>query len=80
MSFTVQGQHVIVVGAGRSGIAAAELLVGQGARVTLSDLHEPEGGDALRNHGAILDIGPHRTDVFSAADGPFEPESFSGGA
>ncbi|HEX5068755.1 MAG TPA: UDP-N-acetylmuramoyl-L-alanine--D-glutamate ligase [Vicinamibacterales bacterium] len=68
MSFTVQGQHVVVVGGARSGIAAAELLLSRGARVTLSDLREPEGADALRRLGAVVDVGPHRTDIFKGAD------------
>ena len=37
MTFSVRGQHVTVVGAARSGIAAALLLAGRGARVTLTD-------------------------------------------
>ena len=68
MSFTVQGQHVVVVGGGRSGLAAAELLLSKGARVTLSDVHEPEGAEALRRRGATVDVGPHRTSMFSSAD------------
>ena len=35
-SFTVHGKRVTVVGAARSGVAAAELLVRRGATVTLS--------------------------------------------
>jgi UDP-N-acetylmuramoylalanine--D-glutamate ligase len=68
MGFSVQGQHVVVVGGGRSGVAATELLLSKGARVTLSDVREPEGADDLRRRGAIVDVGPHRTDIFSAAD------------
>ncbi len=37
MSFSVHGQNVTVVGAARSGIAAALLLAERGARVTLTD-------------------------------------------
>jgi UDP-N-acetylmuramoylalanine-D-glutamate ligase len=33
-AFTVRGQRVLVVGAARSGLAAAELLVARGASVT----------------------------------------------
>ncbi len=68
MSFTVQGQHVVVAGGGRSGIAAAELLLDRGARVTLSDLREPDGADPLRARGATIDVGPHRADVLANAD------------
>jgi len=35
MSFEVRGQRVVVIGGGRSGRAAAELLVSRGASVTL---------------------------------------------
>ena len=38
--FSVAGKRVVVVGAARSGIAAAELLVRRGARVTLSEMRE----------------------------------------
>ena len=68
MSFTVAGQHVVVAGGGRSGLAAAELLLARGARVTLSDVREPEGADALRARGATIDVGPHRAEVFAGAD------------
>ena len=35
--FSVSGQRVLVVGAARSGVAAAFLLAKRGARVTLTD-------------------------------------------
>ncbi len=35
-AFSVTGQRVVVVGAGRSGLAAAQLLVSRGAVVTLT--------------------------------------------
>ena len=38
--FSVRGKRVIVVGAARSGMAAAELLVRRGATVTLTDVRE----------------------------------------
>ena len=68
MSFSVTRQHVVVAGAGRSGVAAAALLLSRGARVTVSDLREPEGAADLRRQGAALDVGPHRADLFAAAD------------
>jgi UDP-N-acetylmuramoylalanine-D-glutamate ligase len=37
MSLDVRGLNVLVVGAGRSGRAAAELLTSRGAHVTLAD-------------------------------------------
>ena len=36
--FSVRGQQAVVVGAARSGVAAAELLSARGAHVTLTDL------------------------------------------
>jgi len=37
LRFSVRGKRVTVVGAARSGVAAAELLVRRGASVTLTD-------------------------------------------
>lgn len=68
-AFSVDGQHVIVVGAARSGIAAAELLVSRGARVTLSDANTTfDGADRLRKAGVDLDLGGHSPAVFADAD------------
>jgi len=68
MSFDVRNQNVVVAGGGRSGLAAADLLVAKGARVTLSDLQEPEGAAALRDRGVTIDVGPHRPEMFAAAN------------
>ena len=68
MSFTVNEQHVVVAGGGRSGVAAVDLLVSKGARVTLSDLREPAEGADLRRRGVTVDVGPHRPAVFAGAD------------
>jgi cation diffusion facilitator CzcD-associated flavoprotein CzcO len=37
-AFTVRGKRVVVVGGAASGVAAARLLAGRGAAVTLTDL------------------------------------------
>ena len=67
--FSVQGQQVVVVGAARSGVAAAELLVSRGARVTLSDARtEIAEAARLRKAGVTLDLGGHSPEVFAAAD------------
>jgi len=67
--FSVKGQHVVVVGAARSGVAAAELLVSRGARVTLSDASESfDEAARLRAAGVALDLGGHSPDVFESAD------------
>lgn len=67
--FSVEGQHVVVVGAARSGVAAAELLVSRGARVTLSDGRGTfDEVDRLRAAGVALDLGGHSERVFASAD------------
>jgi UDP-N-acetylmuramoylalanine--D-glutamate ligase len=67
--FQVSGRHVVVVGAARSGIAAAELLARRGARVTLADLKAdlPEAA-RLAAAGVETELGPHRLETFAAAD------------
>ncbi len=67
--FSVEGQQVVVVGAARSGLAAAELLVGRGASVVLTDLKPDfEGADELRRLGVTLELGGHRRSTFVDAD------------
>jgi UDP-N-acetylmuramoylalanine--D-glutamate ligase len=63
------GKRVIVVGAARSGLAAADLLVGRGARVTLADVRPdlPEAA-GLEVRGIEVRLGPHDADRFAAAD------------
>jgi UDP-N-acetylmuramoylalanine--D-glutamate ligase len=68
-SFTVAGRRVLVVGAARSGLAAAELLVSRGATVTLTDRAATvPGEDRLRAIGVALDLGGHDLGHFAAAD------------
>jgi UDP-N-acetylmuramoylalanine--D-glutamate ligase len=67
--FSVRGQRVTVVGAARSGVAAAELLVRRGARVTLSDVRESlDDEDRLRAAGVTLELGGHQSATFTGAD------------
>lgn len=67
--FTVNGRTLLVVGAARSGRAAAELLVSRGARVTLSDrAADIPDADRLRRAGVTLDLGGHDASLFTAAD------------
>ncbi len=67
--FDVAQKRVTVVGAARSGIAAAELLAARGARVTLSDIRSdvPEAA-ALREAGVTLELGGHALETFTGAD------------
>jgi UDP-N-acetylmuramoylalanine--D-glutamate ligase len=68
-AFDVAGQRVTVVGAARSGIAAAAELARRGARVTLSDVRAqvPEA-EPLRAAGVQLELGGHRRETFTRAD------------
>jgi UDP-N-acetylmuramoylalanine--D-glutamate ligase len=68
-TFSVAGRHVVVVGAARSGVAAAQLLVRRGASVTLSDVR-PALADAgeLTAAGVALELGGHTTETFARAD------------
>jgi UDP-N-acetylmuramoylalanine--D-glutamate ligase len=69
MSFSVDGKRVTVAGAARSGIAAAELLVSRGARVTLSDARaEVPEAEPLRALGVDLELGGHQEATFTTAD------------
>jgi UDP-N-acetylmuramoylalanine--D-glutamate ligase len=69
MSFSVRGQNVTVVGAARSGVAAALLLAQRGARVTLTDA-SPEIDQAaagqLRSAGVEIELGTHRRETFTS--------------
>jgi UDP-N-acetylmuramoylalanine--D-glutamate ligase len=69
LGFDVKGKRVTVVGAARSGLAAAKLLAGRGAHVTLSEARDevPDAG-ALRAAGVSLEVGGHKTDTFTSAD------------
>ena len=67
--FSVNGQHVVVIGAARSGVAAAELLRARGARVTLTDARDTfDEAARLRALGVELDLGGHSDDVLTDAD------------
>ena len=67
--FTVQGARVVVMGAARSGLAAAELLVRRGADVTLAD-EKPSIADAERmtKIGVNLSLGSNDSDALDRAD------------
>jgi UDP-N-acetylmuramoylalanine--D-glutamate ligase len=67
--FSVAGKKVVVVGAARSGIAVALLLVRRGAAVTLTDVRPEIDADAeLRAAGVALEVGGHRRETLLAAD------------
>ena len=67
--FSVSGRRVVVVGAARSGIAAAELLARRGARVTLTESRPTfEQANRLREHGVALELGGHHPSTLAHAD------------
>src|SRR6266705_1353932 len=69
MARDVEGQRVTVIGAAKSGIAAAALLAGKGARVTLSDRRvEVPAANLLRAQHVTLELGGHKTETFTSAD------------
>jgi UDP-N-acetylmuramoylalanine--D-glutamate ligase len=68
-AFTVRGRRVTVVGAARSGVAAAQLLVRRGAVVTVTDVRDQiDDADQLRADGVMLELGGHQTATFMDAD------------
>ena len=70
MSFDVTNRKVVVVGAGRSGRAAARLLRSRGADVTLTDTdaNAVERETELRSAGVRMEAGPHRPELLTGAD------------
>src|SRR6185503_10246786 len=67
--FSVTGRRVVVVGAARSGIAAAELLVRRGARVVLTETRPAlSDADRLRAAGIDLELGGHTAPTIDSAD------------
>src|SRR6188508_475073 len=69
MDYSVAGQRVVVVGAARSGIAAAELLARRGALVTITDIKPAiDQAPALAARGIALELGRHEASTFTGAD------------
>ncbi|MBI2834849.1 MAG: UDP-N-acetylmuramoyl-L-alanine--D-glutamate ligase [Acidobacteria bacterium] len=67
--FSLEGKRVVVVGARRSGLAAIELLLARGARVTLAEVRVVlEPAELARTGGAELELGEHRVQTFREAD------------
>jgi UDP-N-acetylmuramoylalanine--D-glutamate ligase len=70
MSFDVRNRRDVVVGAGRSGRAAARLLRSRGAEVTLIDTEAAvlDRDADLRALGVRMESGAHRPELLTAAD------------
>jgi UDP-N-acetylmuramoylalanine--D-glutamate ligase len=67
--FTVRDRRVLVVGAARSGVAAAEVLARRGAIVTLTEIRQTvDAADRLRAAGITVELGGHKTETIAAAD------------
>src|SRR5512144_1413078 len=77
MKGTYRGQTALVVGAARSGIAAAEFLLASGARVILTD-EKPEQALSVSpaplralepsSGGLVLELGGHNPESFRNCD------------
>ena len=69
LQFSVRGKRVTVIGAARSGVAAAELLARRGAAVTLSEMRAHlDEEDRLRQAGVELELGGHVPATLLRAD------------
>jgi len=71
MSIELGGKSVLVVGLGRSGIAAAQLCAARGARVTATDSRPAgalESALARLPRGVFRELGGHRAESFLRAD------------
>ena len=67
--FSVRGKRVVVVGGGRSGVAAARLLRDRGAAVTLTDVRaEIAEATRLLEAGITLELGYHDSRTLRTAD------------
>jgi UDP-N-acetylmuramoylalanine--D-glutamate ligase len=68
----LQGQRVLVVGLGKSGLSAVRVLRGAGANVIVNDLRdEAQLGDAAQEAkrlGARLELGAHDPQLFTSVD------------
>jgi len=68
----VQGKKVTVVGLGKSGLAAAQLLIDRGAEVTVTDKFSGEAigkrAGNLKDRGIKIEVGEHGQEAIEGAD------------
>lgn len=68
-AFSVDGRRVVVVGAARSGLAAAELLQRRGARVTLTESRASfDEASSLAASGVQIETGGHQAATLAQAE------------
>ena len=70
-SRSLAGKKVLIVGLGRSGIAAARLCVSAGARVTVTDTKSAEALAPVLNDlpaSVVRELGGHSPDIFLKQD------------
>ena len=69
MEFSVERARVVVVGAARSGVAAAELVARRGGLVVLTDVRETIAeAERLRSLGITLELGGHGAETLADAE------------
>jgi UDP-N-acetylmuramoylalanine--D-glutamate ligase len=71
LDLDLNGKRVLVVGLGRSGIAAAQVCAARGARVTVTDRRDAGALGAVLNRlpaGVARELGGHRRETFTATD------------
>ena len=69
MEFSVERARVVVVGAARSGVAAAELIARRGGLVVLTDVRETIAeAERLRSLGITLELGGHGAETLADAE------------
>jgi UDP-N-acetylmuramoylalanine--D-glutamate ligase len=69
VEFSVEGARVVVVGAARSGVAAAELIARRGGHVVLTDVRETIAeAERLKDVGVTFELGGHRAETLASAE------------
>lgn len=72
MPMELKSKHVVVIGLGKSGLAAARLALREGARVTINDAKTEKDLGAIANDarvlGATLHLGDHPVSLLTSAD------------